>query len=64
MKQMVSISKEKLQAEIDHLPEQDIEQVYWFVCSIRPKKPVQSHIPSFHLKGQFDHLSIRELAYE
>ena len=58
------ITKEHVKQEIDKLPNDVLDQVYLFICSIQPKKPARKHIPSFHLKGQFDHIHIRATAYE
>ena len=58
------ITKEHIKKEIDQLPDDVLEQVYVFICSIKLNKPVRKRIRSFHLKGQFDNIDIRTMAYE
>ena len=58
------ITKEQVKQEIDQLPDDVMEQIYVFICSIKPKKSFKKPIRSFKLKGQFDKMDIRELAYE
>jgi hypothetical protein len=58
------ITKEKVKQEIDKLPDNLVEKVYWFIYSIQPPKPVRKKIHSFKLKGQFDNINIRAKAYE
>lgn len=62
------VTKEIVKQEIDHLPDDVIEQVYVFMQTIQLKKPMKQlrkqRIRTFKLQGQFDSLHIRELAYE
>ena len=57
-------TKEKIKAEIDKLPENLLEEVYRFINSIKITKSKKPKLQSYKLKGQFDHLNIREKAYE
>ena len=58
------ITKEQVKQEIDQLPDDIVEQDYSFIAAIQPKLPVKKRIRAFKLKGQFDHLQIRTMAYE
>lgn len=58
------ITKEKLKAEIDRLPENLLEEVYEFINSIRSIRPKARKLRSYKLRGQFDKINIRERAYE
>lgn len=58
------ITKEKLKAEIDRLPENLLEEVYEFINSIRSIRPKERKLRSYKLRGQFDKINIRERAYE
>ncbi len=58
------MTKEELKQEIERLPDEAVEQVYVFVCQIFPKQPHKKPLRSFKLKGQFDHIRLREIAYE
>ncbi len=58
------VTKEQVKQEIDQLSDDVVEQIYLFMSVIQPKKPVKKRIRAFRLKGQFDHLRIRAIAYE
>lgn len=58
------ITKEKLKAEIDRLPDNLLEEVYEFINSIKSMRPKKRKLRSNKLKGQFDNINTRERAYE
>lgn len=58
------ITKEKLKAEIDRLPDNLLEEVYEFINSIKSMRPKKRKLRSYKLKGQFDNINTRERAYE
>jgi hypothetical protein len=58
------ITKKKLKEEIDKLPYNLLDQVHEFINSIKIRKKMYKKIRSFKLRGQYDHVNIREKAYE
>ncbi len=56
--------KEKLKKEIDTLPANLVEEILQFVHSIKTGKKEKRKLHSFKLKGQFDNVNIRKMAYE
>lgn len=58
------ITKEIVKKEIDDLPEEMIKELYDFIHQIKRKTEVQKKLKTYRLKGQFDSINIRKLAYE
>ena len=57
-------TKEKINKNLDDLPDNLVEQVHQFIKSIKPRNSNKNKIRSFRLKGQFDGMNIRHQAYE
>jgi len=55
---------EKIKREIKKLPDKNIKEIDQFIHSIQQKKAVKIKLPSFHLHGQYDAVSVRDKAYE
>ena len=56
--------KEKIKHEIDSLPEEYLPQLEQYLKTIKCKNIKKRQIKSLHLKGKFDNLNIRKVAYE
>jgi hypothetical protein len=56
--------KEKIKKDIDQLPNELIEQVQKYLNSIKPTPQKKKTIHTFHLKGEYDNINIRQKAYE
>ena len=56
--------KEKIKKEIDLLPEEYLLQLEQYLETIKTSKRKLSSIKTVHLKGKYDNLNIRKLAYE
>ena len=56
--------KEKIKHEIDSIPEEDLHQLERYLEIIKSGKINKKQIKTLHLKGKFDNLHIRRLAYE
>jgi len=56
--------KEKIKKEIDLIPEEYLPQLEQYLKTIKSGKRRQLCIKKLHLKGKYDHLKIRKLAYE
>ncbi len=56
--------KEKIKKEIDLLPEEYLPKVERYLETIKKNKQKTEHIKTIHLKGRFDNINIRRLAYE
>ena len=57
-------TKEKIKKELDTLPDEILNQVYEFLHLLKSGKKKRHPIKSFRLKGQFDNINIRKIAYE
>ncbi|HKJ69353.1 MAG TPA: hypothetical protein VKA68_15450 [bacterium] len=55
---------DQIKKELRELPEESLEEVDRYIHRLRQQKPNQETLPSCHLKGQYDHLQLRKLAYE
>ncbi len=56
--------KEKIKHEIDSLPEEYLPQLERYLKTIKSKDIKKKQIKTLHLKGKFDNLNIRKVAYE
>lgn len=56
--------KEKLKKEIDLMPEECLPQLERYLKIIKGTKRKQPAIKTLHLKGKYDNLKIRKVAYE
>ena len=56
--------KEKIKHEIDSLPEEYLPQLERYLKTIKSKNIKKKQIKTLHLKGKFDNLNIRKVAYE
>ena len=59
--------KEKIKHEIDSLPEEYLPQLERYLKIIKSKKSKnikKRWIKTIHLKGKFDNLNVRKVAYE
>jgi len=56
--------KEKIKEEIDLLSEKKLYQLEQYLKILKTKKQKIKHIKTIHLKGKFDNIDIRKLAYE
>ncbi|MHB2155173.1 hypothetical protein ACX8XN_12380 [Calditrichota bacterium GD2] len=56
--------KEKIKKEIDLIPEEYLPQLERYLKTIKSGKRKQLHIKTLHLKGKYDNLNLRKLAYE
>ncbi|MBI2966611.1 MAG: hypothetical protein HYY40_02200 [Bacteroidetes bacterium] len=57
-------TKEKIKNEIDNLPEAFLKKVYEYIYSIKTVNSKRLPVRTFHLKGQYDKINIRQKAYE
>ena len=56
--------KEKIKKEIDSIPEEYLPQLERYLKTIKSNKRKQLRIKTLHLKGKYDNLNLRKLAYE
>ena len=56
--------REKIKKEIDLLPEEHLHQIEEYLKLIKRNKQHKKSIKTLHLKGKFDNLNLRKLAYE
>lgn len=56
--------KEKIKKEIDSLPEEYLLQLERYLEIMKSGPQKKKRIKTLHLKGKFDNLNIRKLAYE
>ncbi|MDQ7031832.1 MAG: hypothetical protein Q9M37_03830 [Desulfonauticus sp.] len=56
--------KEKIKKEIDLIPEEYLPQLEQYLNAIKCRKRRRLCIKKIHLKGKYDNLKIRKLAYE
>ena len=56
--------KEKIKHEIDSIPEEYLPQIERYLEIIKSEKTKKKQIKTLHLKGKFDNLHIRRVAYE
>lgn len=56
--------KEKIKKEIDSIPEEYLIQLEQYLEVIKGSKQKDRKIKTLHLKGRFDGVNIRRLAYE
>lgn len=57
------ITKEKVKKEIDRMPDDLVEEVYDFINNIQTTKTKKGKLHTYRLKGKFDNLDIRKIAY-
>jgi hypothetical protein len=57
-------TKEKIQKEIEKMPDDLLETVFSFIHNIKTKKADFRKIHTFKLSGKFDDMNIRAHAYE
>ena len=55
---------EKIKHEIDSLPEEYLPQLERYLETIKNRNIKKRQIKTLHLKGKFDNLNIRRVAYE
>jgi len=58
------INREKLKKEIDKIPDELLEQLERFIQTIKYKQRKKKTLHTFHLRGKYDDINIREEAYE
>lgn len=56
--------KQKIKKEIDSIPDEYLPQLERYLEIIKGGKRKERPIKTLHLKGKFDNLNIRRLAYE
>ncbi len=56
--------REKIKKEIDSIPEEYLSQLEQYIKTIKSSKRKQLRIKTLHLKGKYDNLNLRKLAYE
>jgi len=56
--------KEKIKKEIDMIPEEYLPQIERYIKIIKSEKTKKNQVKTTHLKGKFDNIDIRRLAYE
>ncbi len=56
--------KEKIKKEIDSLPEEYLPQLERYLETIKNGKQKEKRIKTVHLKGEYNNLDIRRVAYE
>ena len=57
-------TKEKVKEEIDRMPDELVEKVYKYIEEYLKNKNKKNIVSTYSLKGSFDHINIRESAYE
>lgn len=57
-------TKEKIKRRIDLLPDELLDQVQIYLDNIKTQQKITRKIHTLHLKGQYDHLNVRQKAYE
>lgn len=55
--------KEKLKREIDSVPEEYLPQLEQYLATIKRGKRKRKKIKTLHLKGKYDHLPLRKIAW-
>jgi hypothetical protein len=58
------IAREKIKEEIDKIPDYLLMDILSFISQIKTKKRVDKKLRTYKLKGKFDDLNIRTIAYE
>ena len=57
--------KEKIKKEIDSMPEEMLYRLQKYLDSIKKENSERKRqIRTLHLKGQYDNINIRKIAYE
>jgi len=56
--------KEKIKKEIDNIPEEYLPQLERYLEIIKRAKKKRGNIKTVSLKGRYDDLNVRKLAYE
>jgi len=56
--------KEKIKKEIDMIPEEYLPQIERYIKIIKSEKTKKKQVKTTNLKGKFDNIDIRRLAYE
>ena len=57
-------TKEKIKKEIDKLPNALLDKVSIYIDSLKSIETKKKSKRTFHLKGKFDNVNVREKAYE
>ncbi len=57
-------TKEKIQQELDELPDELLEKVHQYLTALKKKPGKRKKIKTYKLGGRFDNLDIRRQAYE
>ena len=55
---------EQLKKELEELPEDVLDELDQYIHDLRLRNIPRKKLPTFHLKGQFDQQTVRDLAYE
>lgn len=56
--------REQIKREIDTFPEDYLPQLQQYIDSIKRKTQGKRKIRTLHLKGRYDNINIRRIAYE
>ncbi len=56
--------KEKIKKEIEDMPEELLYKLQNYLNSIKRESKMKLQIRTLHLKGQYDNINIRRIAYE
>jgi hypothetical protein len=56
--------KEKIKKEIDMIPKEYLPQIERYIKIIKSEKAKKKQVKTMHLKGKFDNIDVRRLAYE
>ncbi len=56
--------KEKIKKEIDMIPEEYLPHIEQYIKIKKSGKAKKKQVKTMHLKGKFDNIDIRKLAYE
>ena len=56
--------KEKIKHEIDSIPDEYLPQLERYLETIKSRDIKKRQIKTLHLKGKFDNINIRRVAYE
>lgn len=57
-------TKEKIKQEIDQLPENQLDRLYYYLNTLKKGQKARPIIRSLKLKGKLDHKHIRSVAHE
>ena len=57
-------TKEMLKDEVEKLPDELLEEVHRYISRIKTKPPQKAWLHTYKLRGSYDKLNIRAIAYE